>query len=78
MTAPRARRQTHMRDAANRDRRTDPVNQLEQRARPRGEAVIHLTSKPAKFTLATNAALHDTTNNGHLILPEKIRLFLRE
>jgi hypothetical protein len=74
MTATRPRRQTHMRHPADRDRRANPVNQLEQSVRPRGETVVHLAAEPAKFTLVTTAGLHNTTNNGHLILPEKIRL----
>src|SRR5436190_1634361 len=73
MAAPRPRRQTHMRDPAHLDRRADPVDQLEQRVRPRGETVVHLAAEPAKFTLVSTTGLHDTTNNGHLILPEKIR-----
>src|SRR3954470_3346003 len=71
MAAPRPRRQTHMCDPADLDRRADPVNQLEQRVRPRGEAVVYLAAEPAKFTLVTPPVLRETTNNGHLILPRR-------
>jgi hypothetical protein len=78
VTTPSTRRQAQIRHPGHRDRRADPIDQIEQRIRPPTETVVHLAPEPAKFTLVTTTALHDTTNNGHLVLPEKIRLFLRE
>ena len=78
MPTPGTRRQAQIRHPAHRHRSTDPIKQIEQCIRPPVETVVHLTPKPAKFTLATTTDLPDTTNNGHLILPEKIRLFLPE
>jgi hypothetical protein len=49
--APRAWRQAQIRDPADRDRRAQPVDQIKQRIRPRGETVVHLTPEPVKFTL---------------------------
>jgi hypothetical protein len=74
---PRARRQAHIRDTANRDRRTQAIDHIEQGVHPRGRSVIHLALEPA-FTLVSPPRLHGTTNNGHLVLPEKIAFFLKE
>jgi len=47
---------------ADRDRRAQPVDQIEQRVRPRGETVVHLASEPVKFTLvSTTAPAHTMT-----------------
>ncbi|WP_212995013.1 hypothetical protein, partial [Actinoplanes auranticolor] len=74
MTTPGTRRQTQTRHPGDGDRRADPIDQIEQSVRPPVETVIHLAPEPAKFTLVSSTGLHDTTNNGHLVLPEKIRL----
>ncbi len=71
---PRARRQAHIRDTTDPDRGAQAIDHIKESIRPRGETVIHLAPEPAKFTLASPPRLHDTTNNGHLILPDKIRL----
>jgi hypothetical protein len=71
---PRTRRQAHIGEPADRDRRAQPIDQIKQRVRPSGKAVVQLAPEPAKFTLVNTAGLDDTTNNGHLVLPEKIRL----
>jgi hypothetical protein len=68
----------HVRDPADGDRRAHPVHQVEQRVRPPVQTVVHLAAEPAKFTLVTATGRDDTTNNGHLVLPEKIRPFSTE
>ena len=78
MPAPRARRQAHISDTADRDRRAQAIDHIEQGICPSGETVVHLAPEPAKFTLVSPPQLPHTTNNGHLVLPENICLFLRE
>jgi hypothetical protein len=70
MPTPGARRQRHMRDAVDPDRRADPVDQIKQGVRPIDETIVDLLTEPSKFTLATTNRLPDTTNSGHLVLPE--------
>jgi hypothetical protein len=71
VTTAGTRSQAQIRHPGHRDRHAQSVHQIEQRVRPPVETVVHLTPEPAKFTLVTTNALHDTTNNGHLILPRR-------
>jgi hypothetical protein len=75
MAATGARGEAEMGDAQHHDRRAESVDEVEQCIGARGEAVVHLVAEPAKFTLVSTTVLGDTTTNGHLVLPEKIRLF---